>query len=864
MDIQLTAYILLFTIQAPHAQEARTVRLRPGDDHAVETSAESPDGVQWSFVVDPCVTCDDDRITAGLTVTDEKGKAIIFGMKKGATRASWTLRSPAGVAPAAPPMPRPSRWVDNGRYQQPHVVARRTDGYPVRLALTHGKSATRLRLYVEYFDRPVVDQRLPGRFRPRSAKFFSRSDQPSRRESLFKGLEVESPREAEMSKAEILLQALDLTQPEFAAAANAESDDKAIDAVVDHFRTRTAPAGPPLVDEQPHPAWLAIADAALEDRYGTIGFFDGFAAEWRDAQGQSHRFVLEDGKLNWGRDPGHLTRHFHWLALARAYQETGAAKYVKRFGREVQDWVDREPFYWPANPQIGGLNWMDGTVFVHGYMNTSNIGRRLELTWWPAYEVFRKSESLDQEAHVAFLVGAIRQARLLMNPTSFAAHDDGGSHGALALLQTAAMLPEMREAPRWKAEALRRWDEILQVQFHPDGSHVSLSTGYNWASIMSLENFVAVMRRAGEPIPGRYLMTLERSYRHPMLLARPDRGQIDLNDGGWGKIDDHLRRALRMFPERADFEWFATDGTSGRPPDETSVYFPDAGHFALRTGWTDDARYLFLDAGPVGASHGKEDKLNLYVALGPHQLISSGGRGAYSGGPFTAYTGSTRGYNTVLVDDGVQSRIPARQEIMSDETAAREFISTREFEVARGAYVHGWHSAEGYTKGRHSRTVVLVKGKTPPASSFFVVFDRLTFGDDARHEAKALFHLRRNHAGVLDDGTKIVHGWDAGASVRIIPARPDRVSVEIIRAQTEPHVQGWHVVGTARAPMNTPAYRWSVTKSDAQAWVIVPAGPDQKWCVTSVTSDLVAGELRVNCKAADGSRYVVSPAGVVK
>ena len=76
------------------------------------------------------------------------------------------------------------------------------------------------------------------------------------------------------------------------------------------------------------------------------------------------------------------------LLEAKAYEETGDARYAKRFAHEVRDWVAREPFLHPRNPDIGGLNWMDGTTFVRGYMNTSNIGRRCEITWWPAFEGF--------------------------------------------------------------------------------------------------------------------------------------------------------------------------------------------------------------------------------------------------------------------------------------------------------------------------------------------------------------------------------------------------------------------------------------------------------------------------------------------
>ena len=80
----------------------------------------------------------------------------------------------------------------------------------------------------------------------------------------------------------------------------------------------------------------------------------------------------------------------------------------------------------------------------------------------------------------------------------------------VALLQNALMLPEFAESKRWEQEAVLRWQEVLKVQFHQDGSHVSLSTGYNWASIMALENMVALFHRVGREVPQQFLDVLEK------------------------------------------------------------------------------------------------------------------------------------------------------------------------------------------------------------------------------------------------------------------------------------------------------------------------------------------------------------------
>ena len=49
-----------------------------------------------------------------------------------------------------------------------------------------------------------------------------------------------------------------------------------------------------------------------------------------------------------------------------------------------------------------------------------------------------------------------------------------------------------------------------------------------------------------------------------MLIARPNRGQVDLNDGGWGTIDDHLWLGSELFPGNEMLRWFAGGGADVR------------------------------------------------------------------------------------------------------------------------------------------------------------------------------------------------------------------------------------------------------------------------------------------------------------
>ena len=770
--------------------------------------------------------------------------SIGFEIREGSGRGMWEVWIDGVNETTRQPDPEPPGWVRGGEYQQPHQFLQRDVAYPVRIVGQPDGNGTKLEFFFEHFDRPVATHRVARGLSGLPVHLLSnyggkeRAVNTSRFEIEIRAIALEEAKRVP-SPREVVLNALDFSRPELNAVAAARrkgNEELAGQLLLRHLRQRTKPRGPTweeVAEVVLHPDYRTIAAENVAGLYGNLGWYAQFDSEWTDANGETHVRVLPDGSINWARENGHLNRHFHWVALAKTWEETRDPKYAKHFSHEVHDWVTREPFFWEQCPQVGGVSLMDGTVFRKGYMNTSNIGRRCELTWWPTYEVFRKSSDFTDEAHFAMLLGFLRQSRLLMNPTSFAAHDDGGAHGSMALLQNALMLPEFRESTAWEAEALRRWDEVLRVQFYPDGSHVSGSTGYNWASIHAIENFIRLMHRSGAEVPARFTDILERALHHPIGLSRPDQGQIDMNDGGWGMVDDHFSIAVeKFFPGHPTFTWMATNGEQGTPPEFTSIAYPHAGHLVQRTGWGEEHKYLFLDAGPFGASHGKNDKLNLDLAVGSHQLISSGGRGSYDANPFSGYAGSTFGYNTILVDNLPQQRIHLKHTHTGHVAEKRRWASNEHFDFMEGFYRSGWYGSEKSVQGIHTRQVVFLKGEKPPETGYWVVVDQVESDDDQEHEFKALFHSRRDEAEI-DSETRSFTGVDRGAGFRILPGDRKGLSVRNARGQMEPYIQGWHVVGTSKAPMHTAEYAWRATGPTRRIWILEATILPVKWQVES-------------------------------
>ena len=832
------------------------------DCFALEVSIDPVDAAEGNFQVVA-------SLALGLPdeAADRTQQVLMIDLREGHGRSRFDFWHRREHLTMALPDPRPAGWKDNGEYQHPNQLMPRDGiGHRLRLVVWPEGEGSRVRLFVDAMDRPREEHFLDERITAGVVKCFSTLEGTAggaSATSRFSGFQHEELSIESAQKLpthwETVMQALDLSYPLLADVSDAiESGetDRAQALFLEHMRSREKPCGPVLDRVEAtvlHSDWQKIADEALAGRYGTVGYFTQFADGWTDTNGETHRWVLQEDplQLNWERENGHLNRHFHWVSLAKAWAVSGDGRYARQFSSEVFDWVSREPFFWDRAPPVGGLNIMDGTIFRWGYMNTSNIGRRLELTWWPAYEVFRKAPEFSDEAHLAMLVGMIRQAELITNPSSFAVHDDGAAHTSMALLQTAMMLPEFKASGEWKALAEQRWDEVLARQFHPDGSHVSLSTGYNWATILALENFIRFIEQLGGQAPPKYLAQLEKALEHPLLLSTPSQTQIPLNDGGWSYVDDHYRRSLHWFPHREDFKWLATRGAAGAPPEEKSFYFPNAGHYLMRTGWGEGEKYLFFGAGPWGASHGKHDALNIFTQFGNHLLIRDAGRGAYSGVGNTVHAGRSLSFNTLSPDWAQENSIPHWKQEMHRGFGPpkRRWVSNDRFDYGEGTFEYGWHRPGEHIQGKWVRQVIFIKGELATRDGYYLVIDTVEPIDDTQRTWRHPWQLNPNPPDIeIRENDKSIVSISDAVALQVLPVDPvGDLRLGIIQGQEKPELLGWRIYDKTAKPYPVPTYEWQVGGAFCRAWVIQMQDREADWPVSSVAAlpGESSGELRI-------------------
>lgn len=623
-----------------------------------------------------------------------------------------------------------------------------------------------------------------------------------------------------------LIEALDLERPgleEVRARAEAEQWDEAAEALLAFYehlteaRHMTDPAQP---QPPPNPDYnTARADRALNHEfafYRSDYYHVGDPIDW------------EANPVNDREWPTALNRHGDLVTLARAWWHTGDDRYAAGAAEFLRQWI--------AAAGVTGVMRRDV------YWSTLNTGIR--MTVWPeAWTRLLKAEVFDPDVRLQMLKMFYHQAEYLT------ANHGGGNWlvtESQGLLGVALLFPEFTRAAAWEEAALGRLVREIQAQTYPEGAQYELTPHYHLVCINSFVRPVHLMRRNDRDMPPEYLERLEKMYEYLMLVSKPDRHIPMLNNSDHNNIQGLMRDGAALFG-REDMRYIATDGAEGDEPDQTSLAMTWAGQYVMRTDWSPEALYLIFDAGPYGAAHQHEDKLNVDIHAYGSDLILDPGRYTYGDPKWSGFFVGTVGHNLILVDgQGQNRRRSPRETWIATGPMPVTWASSETFDYARGHYDEGF-GRDSATRVTHTRAIWFVK----PA--FWVVADFLRPEGNTEHEYQALWHFGRGETRVEEGHAVVFSGETAG--IRVAPALPQDAQVEIIEGREDPP-QGWisYWYGE-KHPAPTAVYSFSGAAVDLPT-VLYPFPREEDPAPEIETLD-VDGGVGVRVRTASGEHVVV-------
>lgn len=461
-----------------------------------------------------------------------------------------------------------------------------------------------------------------------------------------------------------------------------------------------------------------------------------------------------------------LSRHHEWKVLAHQYRLTGDERHAAAFAELFSSWVRQAGVPGDDVPGCETLCW-----------RTIECGIRMGASWPYALFAFYRSPHFTDDLLVDWYKSVWEHGnRMRLNhwKNNWLIMEMNG------LAQIGILYPQFRASREWLDYAVSTLTQELDNQVYEDGFQFELSDNYHYVVIINYFRLLYVAKAFGVQLPQEMLQKLEKMMNVFVQLMQPTGETPDLNDGKHRAASCYLSGHLSLFPENRTFRWVCAGRQGAGEPAYTSVALEYSGMAVMRSGWGKNDVWGFLDAGPYGAAHQHEDKLNLLICANGKEILTECGNYAYDSSAMRVYALSTRSHNTVRVNGMDQNRGASYKWRPEDihRKAGMVWRSKKDFDYARGTYSEGYGAS--CTDVQHQRSVLFFKKDQP----FFVVIDRLLSSDENEYEL--LWHV--------DAEEVTLRGMNAKADFLHILSSMElgkRDSISIVCCQQQPEWQGW-------------------------------------------------------------------------
>jgi hypothetical protein len=448
-----------------------------------------------------------------------------------------------------------------------------------------------------------------------------------------------------------------------------------------------------------------------------------------------------DKKIVW-----ELNRHQYFATLGQAYWLTSDERYAQTFVAQLDSWMAQN------SPKLG-INWA----------SSLEIAFR-SIAWLWALYFFKDSPALTSRFFMRAMKFLYLNARHL--ETYLSTYFSPNTHltgEALGLFYLGTLLPEFKEAARWKNTGRKILLSQLSRHVKPDGVYFEQSSYYHRYTTDFYSHFLILSRLNDDVLNSEVGEKLSALLDHLMYITRPDGTTPFFGDDDGGRLVMLDRRAANDFRaalstaavlfRRPDYKYVAGEaaeetmwllGPSGLgefeelqecEPAKQSVAFAEGGYYVMRDGWTPQSNYLLFDCGPHGTlncGHAHSDALSFELAAHGRTMLVDPGTYTYTGSQeMRDWFRGSAAHNTLSVDLESSS--------ISDGPFSWKTIAQCEplnwISRLRFDYVEGRH--DGYHRlphpATHTRSILFLK------KDYWMLCDRIT--SSGEHRLDLWFHF---------------------------------------------------------------------------------------------------------------------------
>lgn len=486
--------------------------------------------------------------------------------------------------------------------------------------------------------------------------------------------------------------------------------------------------------------------------------FDETTRTWANTVQNTLSWQGDPGGFDWKR-PAQTDKEFYYQLprfyfagpMADAYAATGDESLVVALLRHARDFDTDANSY---DPEWGG----------------GKYPRDLDASWRLrnlayAYEIIRKSPSLDPEGNTALLKLLTRGATYL-STVSYIPTPNHIVTVKGAVLFAGGILPEFAGSAGWRANAQSSLAKVIADNVYDDGGYVESSAGYGMGVASS---FVEVARfckangytfEAGPLVNKMAWFLADQTYPNCYSTSYGD-------GGGYVSERNRLTDLANEFNDQK-LLYLATLGSQGRKPDHTDANYPTTRVAVQRTGWGAEEWFLRMNADH--GNHEHPDDLNLIVYANDRPLLPEMGTYTYSVDPRSDWLRHTTQSNTTVTIDGKPQRVwqlKGSEAPLDIPGGIGPSLTTAWANLASG-----WTGASA--GARHDRTALLLGGGSR-GPGWWLILDTLTPSDAAEHSYEQNWHLLPDAEPVLS-GTKASTAFETGTNLEIVPLLDEGLS----------------------------------------------------------------------------------------
>ncbi len=578
-----------------------------------------------------------------------------------------------------------------------------------------------------------------------------------------------------------------------------------MDAVVRHFRTRTAPVY--LFSQEDMKAFQD--EETLTD-----------AREVMEHKIYGHQFP---GEIDWSYNPTadtsrdnewswSLFRHIYWQPLARAYVMTGDEKYTKEFLHQMREFEKS----WPAKPFMEDETFETKFKFPGHAWRTIETAMRIYTSWLPCMEAFRRSEVWGREDWVSFLTQVCDHADFLMD--HYSNHNRSSNWLTMesgTLMQCGIMFPEIKS--QWKSMGYRRMMHEVKYSFDNDGIHMERTPIYHMVAAGIYLQCWRLCKANNIPTAPYALPTLEKSADFLLSLVKPDFstpmiGDADRDDLLTRRCDTSLYEGMNLtfdpvdlnemrayfrtmyeLTGREDYLYLATARKEGKAPEQRNFAYKEAGIYVMRTGWDEDDSYFHIHGVQLErgekSTHSHNDTGHLELHIKGEDILTDSGRFIYNSScwkDWRHYFLSAKAHNTLYVDDHEMGTVPGVSRVRGVRTYCHRFEENEDFQI-----IDISHNGYVYREDPiyHRRRVLHLPG------DIYVIDDQVTGLGLEEHDIRLYFNFAFGQLSQREEGL-FDYVSQKGNRYQLISKATKDVSYEILEGSEEP-IGGWLSYGYA-------------------------------------------------------------------